>query len=153
MLYVCFCMFKPSEEIIVRATYDLSPNTKYKSEKKWIACNGEALVSRQELQIYEYLLEQEGLHIIYEQGFEGHDHTAFPDFTIRNVDTDKTYIWEHFGMTNNENYLNRLPKKLEWFEKQGVKTVDRGGCLILTFYRKETFFQEVTKFVQLIKKN
>ena len=144
-------MFKPSEEIIVRAEYDLSPNTKHKGEKKWIACNGEALVSRQELQIYEYLLEQKGLHVTYEKEFVGSDHTAYPDFTVKNMSSGKEFVWEHFGMTNNENYLDRLPRKLEWFEKQGAKTIEQGGNLILTFYREGRFFKEVSKFVELIK--
>lgn len=146
-------MFKPSEEIVIRAKYDLSQNTKYKSEKKWIACNGEALVSRQELQIYELLLEQEGIHITYEKELVGSDRTAFPDFTIVNTMTGKSYIWEHFGMTNNENYLDRLPRKLEWFEKEGISTIERGGSLIITFYRKSNFYKEVCKFVNLIKKS
>lgn len=143
-------MFKPSEEIRVKAKFTLSTNPKHKKVKTWIACNGEALVSKQELEIYEYLLEQESLHVCYEQAFEGKDRIAYPDFTITNLKTGKVYIWEHFGMTNSEQYLNNIPKKLEWFREQGVLSIEQGGNLIITFYRKSTFYKDVANFVELI---
>ncbi|CAG5084191.1 hypothetical protein [Parvicella tangerina] len=145
-------MFKPSEEIHIKAAYTLSTNLKHKHAKKWIASNGEALVSKQELQIYEYLLEQEGLHVEYEKAFQGTDRLVFPDFTIVNLITHKEYIWEHFGMTNNDNYLNEIPKKLSWFNSQELRSIENGGRLIITYYREDSFFKEVAKFVDLIKK-
>lgn len=144
-------MFKPSEEIKIKAQFILSSNTRHKKAKKWIACNGEALVSRQELQIYEFLLEQEWLEVCYEMEFVGSDHTSYPDFTIRNLVTGKVFIWEHLGMTNNEHYLNEIPRKLEWFKTQGIESVENGGSLIITFYREATFSRDVAKFVELIK--
>lgn len=145
-------MFKPSEEIRIKATFELSKNQKHRKEKIWVACNGEALVSRQELLIYEYLLEQPFLHVEYEKAFHGSDRTSYPDFTVVNSKNGKEYIWEHLGMTNNEEYLDRIPNKLMWFAEQGVHSIENNGTLIITFYRETSFFSDVVKFVELIKK-
>lgn len=146
-------MFKPSEEIIVRARFDLSSNPNFKREKKWIACNGEALVSRQELEIYEFLLEQTDLHVTYEKEFVGKDKSLYPDFTILNEKTGKLFVWEHLGMTNNESYLDRIPHKLSWYRNQGLESIESGGNLILSFYNQSRFYRDVLNFVKLIKES
>ncbi|MCB9189519.1 MAG: hypothetical protein H6599_09605 [Flavobacteriales bacterium] len=143
-------MFKPSEEIIIRSAFTLSSNPKHKRVKKWIACNGEALASRQELQIYEFLLEQEGIHVYYEKAFEGTDHTSYPDFTVENLTTGRVFLWEHVGMTNNEHYLNEIPRKLLWFKSQGIDSIENGGDLIISFYREGSFYRDVVNFVEQI---
>jgi len=104
-------MFKPAEEIRVKASFTLSSNTNFSKEKKLVAVNDEQLVSRQELEIYHYLLEFEEFHVEYEQAFVGSEKTLYPDFTVTNKTTGITYVWEHLGMTNNEHYLNNIPKK------------------------------------------
>ncbi|MCB9194878.1 MAG: hypothetical protein H6598_01460 [Flavobacteriales bacterium] len=146
-------MFKPSSEIKIKAKFTLSSNVNFKQEKKWIACNGEALVSKQELEIYEYLLEQDGIHVEYEKEFKGLDKSLFPDFTVINERSGSVFVWEHLGMTNSEAYLDRIPKKLEWYGEQGLVSIESGGQLILSFYRQERFFKDVVKFVELIKRS
>lgn len=143
-------MFKPSEEIIVNASFDLSPNVNFKGEKKWVACNGERLVSKQELEIYELLLEQQGIHVTYERPFEGKNKTLYPDFTVINRETGRTFIWEHLGMTNSEHYLNKIPQKIMWYRENGLESIENGGDLILSFYRQERFYKDVLNFIKLI---
>jgi len=142
--------FKPTSEIIVKADYTLSSNPNNKRLKQHMAANGEMLVSKQELQIYNFLLEQLGLHVEYEAAFSGADKTLYPDFTILNVHTNSIYIWEHLGMTNSEKYLDQIPDKLVWYEGNGLKPVEKGGSLILTFYNERTFYKDVEKVVQRI---
>ena len=115
-----------------------------------MAANGEMLVSKQELHIYNFLLEQKSLHVEYEASFSGADKTLFPDFTILNVNTNAIYIWEHLGMTNSEKYLDQIPDKLVWYEGNGLKPIEKGGSLILTFYNERTFYKDVQKVVQRI---
>ena len=49
-------MFKPSSEIIVKASFTMSSNENFKNQKHHIAANGEAVVSRQELEIMDWKL-------------------------------------------------------------------------------------------------
>ena len=143
--------FKPTEEILVKATYELTENTNFKVNKIHVAANGERLVSKQELQIYNRLLEEPDFHIIYESPYKGKDKTLFPDFLVTNKKTRETYVWEHLGMTNNEHYLNAIPNKLVWFREQGLLSTEEGGNLILTFYREKRFFKDVERSIKLIK--
>ena len=144
-------MFKPSNEIIVKASFTLSPNENFKNIKHHVAANGEGLVSKQELEIYGYLLEQEELHVGYELPFVGNEKTLYPDFTVTNKINGKTYIWEHLGMTNNESYLDKIPKKIEWYRENGLHTIEQNGTLIISFYNERTFFKDVCNFVEIIK--
>jgi hypothetical protein len=142
--------FKPTSEIVVKADYTLCTNPNNKRLKHNLAANGEMLVSKQELQIYNLLLEQRGLHIEYEAAFSGADKTLYPDFTILNVNTQAIYIWEHLGMTNSEKYLDQIPDKLVWYESNGLKSIEKGGNLVLTFYNEPTFYKDVEEVVQRI---
>lgn len=146
-------MFKPSSEIIVKASFTISPNENFKNKKHHIAANGEALVSKQELDIYEYLLEQEDLHVGYELPFVGKEKTLYPDFTVTNKINGKTFIWEHLGMTNNESYLDRIPKKISWYRDNGLETIEQNGKLIISFYNERTFFKDVRTFVKIIRES
>ncbi len=146
-------MFKPSSEIIVKASFTLSPNENFKNIKVHIAANGEGVVSKQELEIYEYLLEQEDLHVGYELPFVGKEKTLYPDFTVTNKVSGRTFVWEHLGMTNNENYLDKIPKKISWYRENGLETIEQNGNLIISFYNERTFFKDVSNFVKLIKES
>ena len=66
---------------------------------------------------YECALEIEGI-IIY------------PDFTVRHPSTGKLYIWEHFGMIDQEDYLEKALKKIRIYLRNGYIP---GKNLIMTF--------------------
>ena len=58
--------------------------------------------------------------------------TVYPDFTVLNVKTRKEYYWEHLGLLDDEDYLNKFLVKLDSYQKNGIRS---GEKLILT---KET---------------
>lgn len=67
---------------------------------------------------YEYPLYLDGLN------------TVRPDFTCLNVSKRKEYIWEHFGMMDNQSYANKNIKKISVYEQNGYMA---GDNMILTF--------------------
>lgn len=42
-----------------------------------------------------------------------------PDFTVMNKKNGKIYIWEHFGMMDNPEYIEKSIRKLDVYEKNG----------------------------------
>ena len=135
---------------MVKASFKLSTNPNNKNHKIHIASNGEKLVSKQELFIYEQLLKESDLHVEYEAGFEGSDKVLFPDFTVKSLVTGQVFIWEHFGMTNSDHYLNQIPNKLVWYAENGAMPVDQGGNLIITYYNERTFQNDVANAISTI---
>lgn len=57
-----------------------------------------------------------------------------PDFTCLNVRTRKEYVWEHFGMMDDKDYVNRAISKIERYSKSGFWL---GVNLIATFESTE----------------
>ncbi len=53
-----------------------------------------------------------------------------PDFTCLNVRTRKEYIWEHFGMMDDESYANKNVMKINLYEESGYNA---GKNMIMTF--------------------
>ncbi|MBE5843462.1 MAG: hypothetical protein E7302_04670 [Butyrivibrio sp.] len=53
-----------------------------------------------------------------------------PDFTCLNSRTRKEYIWEHFGMMDDENYANKNVMKINLYEESGYHA---GKNMIMTF--------------------
>jgi hypothetical protein len=58
---------------------------------------------------------------------------VYPDFTVEDVDTSTTYLWEHLGMLADPTYRRRWERKQAWYATQGVSP-DGGpvGTLIVT---------------------
>lgn len=55
---------------------------------------------------------------------------VFPDFVILNVNTRKEYLFEHFGMMDNNEYCKRAIEKIERYQKNGIML---GRELLCTF--------------------
>ena len=53
-----------------------------------------------------------------------------PDFTLLNTKTRKEYYWEHLGMMDNVQYLDKTIKKIELMKRNGIF---EGENLILTY--------------------
>ena len=53
-----------------------------------------------------------------------------PDFTCLNKGTRKEYIWEHFGMMDNENYASKNVTKISTYAQNGYLA---GKNMIMTF--------------------
>ena len=43
----------------------------------------------------------------------------YPDFTILCVKKRQEYIWEHFGMMDNQEYVTKALNKIDMYEKNG----------------------------------
>jgi hypothetical protein len=113
-------------------------NFKYKEEsKKYKASNGELLRSKQELLIYEALLKCDFLQIFYDRPITEFGERKVVDFLIRNKHTGLSFIWEHFGMTNDEQYISSIKEKQDWFRDNGYCSINERGNLIYTYYISE----------------
>ncbi len=60
--------------------------------------------------------------------------TIYPDFTLLNVHSGALYYWEHFGMMDNAEYVEKAMKKIETYAQNGVFA---GKQLLLTFETKK----------------
>lgn len=55
--------------------------------------------------------------------------TVYPDFTVLNVRLRKEYLWEHLGMMDDANYVEKALKKIDTYERNNIFP---GEKLILT---------------------
>ena len=67
---------------------------------------------------YEYRLLVKGARAMY------------PDFTILNTNTRRTWYWEHFGLTDDDSYRDNMSHKLNLYENNGFFLGD--GLIITT---------------------
>ena len=45
--------------------------------------------------------------------------TVHPDFTCLNINTRQEFIWEHFGIMGDSDYMNKTLKKINDYAKSG----------------------------------
>lgn len=102
-------------------------------EKVYISRRGEKMLSKSECLI-SGIFDDLGLFYLYERPLllEGHepDDPVFPDFTILDVVNRKEIFWEHFGMMDNQHYVQKNMKKIMEYQRNGIKV---GENLIVTF--------------------
>lgn len=102
--------------------------------------NGIYVRSTHELYILNELLTVPFFEVYYERPLTIRGTNKIPDFTIINKRTNIVYHWEHFGMTNNEVYMDKMSEKLKWYREIGYKEIDKGGNLIITIYENDKQF-------------
>jgi len=61
---------------------------------------------------YEYPVEIERAH-----GYGSY--TAYPDFYCLNVRTRKKFVWEHFGLMDDADYVEKMVRKMEDYQNSG----------------------------------
>ena len=88
--------------------------------------------SKSELLIAE-LLHKYNIEFRYEQMIHIGNTTLAPDFTIRRRD-GKIFYWEHEGLTNSQEYINRQLKKHQMYAGIGIVPWDN---LIITYDNKD----------------
>lgn len=93
---------------------------------------GELVRSKSEAFIADSLFEL-NIPYQYEYPFYVDDITLFPDFTIVHPRTKETYIWEHFGLMDNPNYVRNSLGKIPLFLS---KEYMPGNNLIITYESK-----------------
>lgn len=70
----------------------------------------------------------------YEEALELGDVVVHPDFRIIDPISEKTYYWEHFGMMDDEKYINSWEQKMRIYIQNGIIP---GIQLICTYETKE----------------
>lgn len=124
----------------------------YKDSKINIASDGIKLNSQQEVFIYDQLKKCSHLLIKIEYPVTKFGETKYVDFMIKNKLNQKEYLWEHFGMTNNENYKSKMTDKIEWYRNNGFKSIENGGEIIYTYYSNDNRLKkDVDKYIEIIK--
>ena len=94
---------------------------------------GERVRSKSEMIIAD-LLYSEGIPYRYEYPLylDGYG-KVYPDFTILNIPKRKEMYWEHLGMMDDTNYVEKALRKIACYEKSGIVI---GDNLILTWETK-----------------
>ena len=104
---------------------------KQDDEHKLLTERGDYVRSKSEYIIADRLLRA---HVPYKYEkpivFEHGLFVYHPDFTVMNPRTKVEYYWEHFGMTDNENYFAKMKDKLDVYAEYGIYP---GKNLIMTF--------------------
>lgn len=99
---------------------------------EFITFNGERVRSKSEMIIADELSRYK-VPYRYEKPIELHDWKGTivirPDFTIMNRYNGKVYLYEHLGMMDDMNYVDRNMRKLDLYEKNGYLI---GENLIIT---------------------
>ena len=87
--------------------------------------NGERVRSKSEKMIADKL-KQLGIPYRYEASLKlGRSNILHPDFTVLNVRKRKEYYYEHFGMMDNPEYIEKVMKRIELYEKNGIFPGDK----------------------------
>ena len=94
----------------------MNPNRQL--DAKYKTMNGEFVRSKSEVLIADRL-HVVGVPYLYEAPFysKTEDKWYYPDFTLLNKRTRTTFIWEHFGMMHNVQYLAESQHKLKMYEQ------------------------------------
>ncbi len=101
-----------------------------KDAPEYYSDNGLRVRSKSEI-IIANLLEKYGVPFKYEFPLQlGKRGTVRPDFFCLNVRTRKEYIWEHFGMMDDENYAQKNVQKINTYAENGFHA---GINMIMTF--------------------
>jgi hypothetical protein len=82
---------------------------------------GESVRSKSEV-IIANMLHEKGIDYEYELPLSGTDGTVrYPDFTVEDTETGRTYYWEHLGLLSQPAYRMRWEAKLSWYRAQGIQ--------------------------------
>ncbi len=95
---------------------------------------GETVRSKSEKIIADKLYKL-GIPYVYEAAYKLSNTTKYPDFLVLNKNTRKTYLWEHFGMADREDYSESNLAKLADYEKNGLLI---GEDVICSFETNDT---------------
>lgn len=110
---------------------------------------GEMVRSKSE-KILADLFFKNGIPYVYEMNLKLKDGSlCVPDFTLLNVRTRKTIIWEHFGMVDDVNYAVKALNKLNRYENSGITL---GKELIISLESGRTAL-DVTRLQSKINEN
>ena len=80
---------------------------------------GERVRSKSEKIIADALYDH-GIPYYYELPLRIRNNLFYPDFTALNVKTRKTWYWEHLGLADSPEYMEKAVIKLDLYRKEGI---------------------------------
>ena len=110
----------PVEVLVSNQSVFLDKNLIYRTDR------GELVRSKSEWIIADKL-HRAGIDYQYEQPLNLDGVERFPDFTIVDDDSGKTWYWEHNGMLSNPEYKARWLRKLDAYRKCDILPLSEGG--------------------------
>lgn len=101
----------------------------FKREEKKHYYNGVYFRSKSEV-VVAMVLESHGLEFKYETELRVKGRNIYPDFVIRRKRDGKIFIWEHFGLISNDEYRQKMYRRLEELHEAGFNLWDN---LLISF--------------------
>lgn len=136
----------------IKARIHGSMNDYKSNHKSFEAANGVEVRSLQELHIMNRLITQKDFTVYYERQLIAGGQERYPDFTIHNTKTDTVFYWEHFGLSENTCYAEQMEEKIAWYQRIGIKNIEKGGRFIGTIYiTEEHFIKLVDDLIEKMK--
>lgn len=121
-------------------------NTNYPENLNVEATQGKMVRSKSEA-IIDKLLFLNKIPFRYEAELKLGWSTIFPDFTIMHPVTKELFYWEHFGMMDNIEYVNKVTAKIRLYCENGIIPDQK---LIMTFESKNCPLS-ISKIENIIK--
>jgi hypothetical protein len=88
---------------------------------------GEMVRSKSEV-IIANALAAKGIDYAYERPLTIDGVTKYPDFTIEDMESGRTFYWEHCGMLHVPSYRRRWEEKLAWYRSHGIHPSDEASA-------------------------
>jgi hypothetical protein len=73
-------------------------------------------------------LAAEGIDYAYERPLTIDGVTKYPDFTIEDMESGRTFYWEHCGMLHVPSYRRRSEERLAWYGSHGIHPRDEASA-------------------------
>ena len=123
--------YEPDDVFLKRwLAVEYSPEIGIETDSPFHTMHGESVRSKSEV-IIANLLDQ--YHIPYRYEFPLKLNglgTVHPDFTVLKLNTRQEFLWEHLGMMDDPDYVQKALRKIKFYHKNGYY---EGGALILTY--------------------
>lgn len=126
-------LFTENEQIKKWISQSYETNPKMPEQKVHKTYQGVYVRSKSEVLISNTLFTNQ-IPFRYENLIQIQDIVLYPDFTILHPRTGKIYYWEHFGMMDDEAYMNSFLKKIKLYQSEGIIPSVQ---LIMTFETKQ----------------
>ncbi|MBB4035426.1 hypothetical protein GGR21_001319 [Dysgonomonas hofstadii] len=98
------------------------------------------------------LLSQKYFEVCYVKIFIVREKMLYPDFTVHNTKTNIIFYWEHFGLSEDARYMEKMAEKIKLYKEFGLTNIEEGGCFIGTIFKEESHFTKlVDDFIEKIK--
>lgn len=107
------------EELKMWVSEEYIPNPYHPEGRKFPSPSGHILRSKSET-IIDMALSMHKIPFRYESPLQIDQTIYYPDFTIRHPETGQFYYWEHFGLVDQQDYLNGCLQKLRCYIRNGI---------------------------------